>query len=401
LFEHKYGALRAVVLKAFDDYLNCGILFHGCARAVCSDCGHSELIAYSCKRKNVCPSCDAKRAVIFAENLHEHVLPKLPIRHLVFSIPKRIRPFFRFDRKLSQILYAAAAQSWREYVADVFPEERTGMVSSLHCAGDLLHFHPHCHAVVLDGAKDSAGQFHQLSEVDTAQLERSFQLRVLDALQERGLLEPDVVWNMLSWEHSGFQVYAGEVIRADDADRRRFLGRYLKKSAVSLARLELDETGLEPVVRLVKHCDDGDKTRELSPLEFLAELSTQVADVSEQSSRYYGIFSARTRGAQRERERVAEMLKRVREGRKDESPKLLPESERPESKRKASASWAACMRRMFDFDPLACPKCGGRMVIKAFLHDSKEIQRLCKNLGLEAWRAPPPLARGSLFQEAA
>ena len=82
------------------------------------------------------------------------------------------------------------------------------------------------------------------------------------------------------------------------------------------------------------------------------------------------------------------MLSHVRADGGEELPTLMPQSERPESKRKASASWAACMKRVFLIDPLECPKCGGQMVIKAFVHDSREIQRLCKNLGLEAWRAP-------------
>ena len=50
-FQPRYGALRREVLQAFDSYLNCGILVHGCARAYCSNCKHSELIAFSCKRR--------------------------------------------------------------------------------------------------------------------------------------------------------------------------------------------------------------------------------------------------------------------------------------------------------------------------------------------------------------
>jgi hypothetical protein len=103
-FEDKYGKLRTVVLEAFDSYLNCGILIHGCARAYCENCKHSELIAFSCKRRGLCPSCDAKRGIIFAENLHENIIGPHPVRHLVFSIPKRLRLFFKYDRKLTKLL---------------------------------------------------------------------------------------------------------------------------------------------------------------------------------------------------------------------------------------------------------------------------------------------------------
>ena len=59
-FEHSYGCFRDEVKEAFDDFLDCGILLHGCARAVCEECHHSELIPFSCKRRFVCSSCDAK-----------------------------------------------------------------------------------------------------------------------------------------------------------------------------------------------------------------------------------------------------------------------------------------------------------------------------------------------------
>lgn len=54
LFEESYGFLRQEVLEAFDRFLNCGILRHGCARAWCENCEHSILIAFSCKRRGLC-----------------------------------------------------------------------------------------------------------------------------------------------------------------------------------------------------------------------------------------------------------------------------------------------------------------------------------------------------------
>ena len=69
-FQHQYGCLRDEVLKTLDEYLNCGILAHGAARVYCDDCKHSLLIAFSCKRRGVCSSCGAKRAVKFAEHIY-------------------------------------------------------------------------------------------------------------------------------------------------------------------------------------------------------------------------------------------------------------------------------------------------------------------------------------------
>ena len=68
-FQHQYGCLRDEVVKTYDEYLNCGILAHGAARVYCDGFKHSVLIAFSGKRRGVCPSCGATRAVKFAEHL--------------------------------------------------------------------------------------------------------------------------------------------------------------------------------------------------------------------------------------------------------------------------------------------------------------------------------------------
>lgn len=46
---------------------------------------------------------------------------------------------------------------------------------------------------------------------------------------------------------------------------------------------------------------------------------------------------------------------------------------RNETSHQASSSWARCMKRIFNVDPLLCPRCGETMRIKAFIRDSREI----------------------------
>ncbi|NMC64361.1 MAG: hypothetical protein GYA55_14450 [SAR324 cluster bacterium] len=64
LFEHDYGTLGHEVLEALDKYLNCCILLHGAAKAVSPKCKHSILIAHSCERRCLFPSCEAKRSLV-------------------------------------------------------------------------------------------------------------------------------------------------------------------------------------------------------------------------------------------------------------------------------------------------------------------------------------------------
>ena len=47
-----------------------------------------------------CPSCHQKRVVEFGERLCMDVLKKVPHRHFVLGIPKILRRYFLYDRRL-------------------------------------------------------------------------------------------------------------------------------------------------------------------------------------------------------------------------------------------------------------------------------------------------------------
>ena len=143
---------------------------------------------------------------------------------------------------------------------------------------------------------------------------------------------------------------------------------------------------------ITNHTISADTEKPFSPLEFLATLALHIPDKWEQTTRYYGIYAARTRGKQRrlEKEALEQAKLLAKNTNQDSAIPMPPFSEKEEPKPKPSKTWAACMKRVFEVDPLICPKCGSQMNIKAFITDSKEITRLCNNLGIAPWHAPPP-----------
>jgi hypothetical protein len=74
------GSVPQYVEREFRRYLECGILAHGFARARCGECGHDFLIAFSCKGRALCPSCNARRMAEVAAHLVDQVFPPLPVR---------------------------------------------------------------------------------------------------------------------------------------------------------------------------------------------------------------------------------------------------------------------------------------------------------------------------------
>jgi hypothetical protein len=54
-------------------------------------------------------------------------------------------------------------------------------------------------------------------------------------------------------------------------------------------------------------------------------------------------------------------------------------------------AWAGVMRRAFDIDVLACPRCGGRLQLMATVEDPEAIRAIL-GAAVRLDRAPPPLA---------
>ena len=115
------------------------------------------------------------------------MLLKLPHRHATLTIPKRIRPFFKFRRQLISLLYRCAWQAWQACVKELCPAGKSGAVMALHSAGDLLAWHCHLHILVLAGALLPNGTFVPL-EIDSQKLRDRFAEKVLAALSKKHCL---------------------------------------------------------------------------------------------------------------------------------------------------------------------------------------------------------------------
>ncbi len=99
-FASVHGPWRAVIERTLFAFLDCGIEERGFARVRCDACRREFRLALSSKRRGLCPSCHAKRAVVWAEWLAGEVLEPVPHHQWVFTVPKRLRLFFLYDRRL-------------------------------------------------------------------------------------------------------------------------------------------------------------------------------------------------------------------------------------------------------------------------------------------------------------
>ena len=90
--------------------------------------------------------------------------------------------------------------------------------------------------------------------------------------------------------------------------------------------------------------------------------------------RYYGLYANAHRGKVRKASLVPSALRIVEE----------------ELRRVPSKGWAAMIRKVYEVDPMTCPKCGGSMKVVAFLTDFSVVDRIIDHLKLTFAEAKPP-----------
>jgi len=90
-FEKRCGFWRRFVDEQVRRYLDCGLYENGFARIRCPDCRAEYLLAFSCKTRDLCPSCAAKRSAVTAALLRDEVLQEVGHAQWVFVMPKMLR----------------------------------------------------------------------------------------------------------------------------------------------------------------------------------------------------------------------------------------------------------------------------------------------------------------------
>ena len=338
-FTTKYGFFRAYVKQVIYRYLDCGILHNGFARVKCKDCGHEYLLAFSCKRRHFCPSCHQKRVVEFGEWLCEEVLKAFPHRHFTFSIPKMLRRYFLYDRRILSDLSRSVWACLEEFFQTALPGTgvEPGAVVAAQTFGDFLNFNPHCHILCTDGGFFEGGAFRVAQALETETLEKLFQHKVLKMLLRKGKITEEVVKLIMSWRHSGFNVHCGPRIQPGDEEAMENLARSVVRASFSQERM----TYIPEESKVVYRSKDWKSEKTFDALEWLAAMCSHVPNKGEQMVRYNGYYSN-------------------------------------------------------VIDPLTSPKCHGRMRVISVIEDQDVIKKILNHLGL--WQVeprPPPKETGA------
>ena len=111
-------------------------------------------------------------------------------------------------------------------------------------------------------------------------------------------------------------------------------------------------------------------------LEFIARVTSHIPDKGQVMIRYYGLYANAHRG------------KKKKAGVDPSCPPIIED----EASFIPSSGWAEMIKKVYEIDPLICPKCGGQMRVIAFITDYSAMDRIITLLKLtfHAECPPPP-----------
>jgi hypothetical protein len=144
------------------------------------------------------------------------------------------------------------------------------------------------------------------------------------------------------------------------------------------------------------------KLETFSALDFLARLVTHIPNKYEQTVRYYGFYSNKSRGVRAKAlasaiEEAAVIDKTIEKTATivesatiEETAKIIAPISL--SRKRFKKNWARLIQKIYNVDPLKCPKCGGKMRIIAFIEEDAIIRKILTHLNLwlsQSYHDPP------------
>lgn len=339
--------IRNVVFKNINRMLACKTPGLGYTIFKCSDC-YKELIVYHTCKSRICSSCGNK----YNEQRTNSIMSKLfryKHRHVVFTIPKDLRRYFKEDRTRLNLLFDAASMTIKYWVKDKYKKHNLtpAFISVLHTFGRDLKFNPHIHVILLDGGVAN-NKFVKIHYFSYASFRKRFMTVLLDMLEkEVGKQEFRKIKNDLYFKYKeGFYVYAPPSRYKVFFDLVKYVCRYVARPPMAESRIiDYDKTYVT-----FWYQDRKDKTiiiEKIHAFEFISRVIIHIPDKHFKQIRFYGAYHNSTKI----KIAIANIIT------KDKIDYI-----------NSLTTWRIMILKNFNIDPLNCKECNGVMVYYKYVY---------------------------------
>lgn len=333
--------------------LSCGLTVRGYAVFQCSNpkCTHQKKICFSCKSR-FCPTCGKKLTDQWIEQ-QKAILPDTKWQHITFTMPSELWVLFRYNRQLLGSLSGLAAKT----VLKVSGKKgiKPGIFTALHTFGRDLKWNVHVHLSVTVGGLANDNKAWKTLYFCKKVLMPMWKYEIINLLRQtynRGELVLPKSMKKISatkaefnrWLNPHYEKYWIVHFARPSKNHHRnikYLGRYLKRPALSMSRLKHYD-GKEVVFSYLNHATKQ-YLRFTSRIEdFIKRLVQHIPDKGFRMIRYYGFLATRVR---------SKLL-----------PKVYDLLDQPERKA-IHIRFPTLMKNSFGVDPLECILCKSRMIL--------------------------------------
>lgn len=155
------------------------------------------------------------------------------------------------------------------------------------------------------------------------------------------------------------------------------LAQYIIRNPFSVDKMQPNSSGDSIIYRSGMNPKIQRNFEVFSPCNFIARITQHIPDKSFQLVRYYGRYSNNMRG---------QRLKRAEPeaGAADAGGEVIDVSAfKP--RRIPSKKWRELIKKVWEADPLLCPRCQNEMRVVALIDQAEVIERILRHLGL--WEA--------------
>ncbi len=335
--------VRGVVSSEINKMLRCRDMNEGYTEYRCPECDERKYVIFTCKSR-FCTSCGKKSTENWVDELSNELI-NVPHRHMVFTIPEKLRNVFLWDRKLLKILSDSAAETIISYFWERSKKQKPtpGIVCTIHTFGRDLKWNPHVHALVTEGVLRKDKQWKVVNYFHYEMLRKRWQHILLTKLKKKLPNTPQIkrlINEMYHGQKDGFYVHAkNRMTNAKGA--ARYIGRYVSRPAIAESRrISFDD-------KFVKFWYETHQEKKrvdvvLPVFEFIGKLIRHIPERQFKMVRHYGIYSRR---------------------RKKKAQKIMSVWKKFQKLSYKRIYWRERITKSFGHDPLCCSKCGTEMTV--------------------------------------
>ena len=283
--------VRPVVNKEVHKMINCQNPDFGHALYLCEHCGKFKCVPFTCKSR-FCNCCGIKYQQQRALALSTKLI-NCKHRHIVFTIPFELRFIFRKNRKLLNVLFKSASQTFLDWFYSLNKSQyfKPGIICALHTFGRDLKWNPHIHMLISEGASGNSIVWKDFHHFPYLMLRKKWQSTLLANLEK--ILGKSYFRSFKNFIYShtkdGFYVYAKPSL-SSSYNVVNYIIRYISRPAMAQSRI-IDYDGSFVTFWYQRHEDNKKIIEKIPVFEFIQRLIIHIPDEQFKMLRYYGIYS--------------------------------------------------------------------------------------------------------------